>query len=329
VDLILHIGAEKTGTTSIQASLYKNREALGGLGYHVANFLGEPNHKELAAYAQGPKSNDVSMTSISDRYSEKNFSEFEDSLKFKIEEFVEKRKCGTMIVSSEDLQRVPAKSLVGIKKLFSPFVDAIKIIFFVRRQDLLAVSRHTHMVRNGGYREAVFPESIGEARKFYGYEFIVNSWISAFGDPQVVIVPYGKCSVNEGKDSVLLFYEACGISFDTLEKVEIKNKSFNRVGLKARQMLDFREHHFSKEGVDEILNIVDTSFSKDPMPVSMEKAKHFYNIFLEANNRLANKYLNQANLFDDDFSMYLQKREYLSVEEELILGLMGIFLECR
>ena len=104
MDLILHIGAEKTGTTSIQASLYKNYKVLRDLGFHVANFLGEPNHKELAAYAQGPNSKDASLTAIKNRYSETNFSEFEYRLKSKLEAFVKERKDGKIIVSSEDLQ---------------------------------------------------------------------------------------------------------------------------------------------------------------------------------------------------------------------------------
>lgn len=322
MDLILHIGAEKTGTTSIQASLYKNREALGVLGYHVANFLGEPNHKELAAYALGPKSNDVCMTSISDRYSEGNFSEFEDRLKFKIEEFVTNKKDGKIIVSSEDLQRVPAKSLIRIKSLFDPFVDSIKIIFFIRRQDLLAVSRYTHMAKNGRFDGAVFPESVDSARKFYGYEYIVNSWKSAFDDPEVVILPYGKCSLNEGEDSVFLFYAACGISVNTLENVEIKNRSVKRVVVKAGEILASRRGQLTKSSIDEILNIVDSCFPEDPMPVSMEEAKKFYRNFVEGNNRLAERYLGKSILFEEDFSMYRQGGEYLSTNDELILRLM-------
>ena len=277
MDLILHIGAEKTGTTSIQASLYKNHKVLRDLGIHVANFLGKPNHKALAAYAQGPNSKDASLTELKIRYSEANFSEFEYRLKSKLGAFVKERKDGKIIVSSEDLQRVPAHRITRIKSLFGPFVEKIKIIFFVRRQDLMAVSRYTHMVRVGGYDGAVFPKSIDRARKFYGYELVVNSWRAALGNAEVVIVPYGKCSVNSGKDSVFLFYEACGVPVDNLEKVESENKSAKRMVLKAEKILASGRCQLTKANVDEILNIVDYSFAEDPMPVSMEEAKSFYN----------------------------------------------------
>ena len=128
--------------------------------------------------------------------------------------------------------------------------------------------------------------------------------------------------MNEGKASVFLFYAACGISVNTLENVEIKNRSVKRVVLKAGEILASRRGQLTKSSIDEILNIVDSCFPEDPMPVSMEEAKNFYTNFVEGNNRLAERYLGKSILFEEDFSMYRQGSEYLSTNDELILGLM-------
>ena len=46
--IIVHIGAEKTGTTTIQELLYLNREALRGLGYAYLNSPGRSDSRNIA-----------------------------------------------------------------------------------------------------------------------------------------------------------------------------------------------------------------------------------------------------------------------------------------
>ena len=47
---ILHIGCEKTGTTSIQGALYKNIAALKRQGYFMLHTLGVTNNRTFPAY---------------------------------------------------------------------------------------------------------------------------------------------------------------------------------------------------------------------------------------------------------------------------------------
>ena len=48
---ILHIGTEKTGTTTLQVMLAGKRPALADLGYRYASAPGDISHTALAAYA--------------------------------------------------------------------------------------------------------------------------------------------------------------------------------------------------------------------------------------------------------------------------------------
>ncbi|MBE3829324.1 hypothetical protein HJ140_09590 [Vibrio parahaemolyticus] len=45
--LVLHIGTEKTGTTSIQSMLSQNRQRFKAQGFHVLECAGEENHRLL------------------------------------------------------------------------------------------------------------------------------------------------------------------------------------------------------------------------------------------------------------------------------------------
>ncbi len=46
----IHIGTEKTGSTSIQALLKENSAVLRERGYHVANIHCPTNHMDFVAY---------------------------------------------------------------------------------------------------------------------------------------------------------------------------------------------------------------------------------------------------------------------------------------
>lgn len=50
--IFLHIGAEKTGTSSVQRFFSRNREALKAAGYLYPASAGNENHMALAAAAQ-------------------------------------------------------------------------------------------------------------------------------------------------------------------------------------------------------------------------------------------------------------------------------------
>ena len=48
--LILHIGMEKTGTTSLQQWLFQNKILLSNNGFGISEILGEGNNRKLPSY---------------------------------------------------------------------------------------------------------------------------------------------------------------------------------------------------------------------------------------------------------------------------------------
>jgi len=52
--LVLHIGTEKTATSTLQEFLYQNRNILAGNGIALSDNLGVPNNQKLAAYCMPP-----------------------------------------------------------------------------------------------------------------------------------------------------------------------------------------------------------------------------------------------------------------------------------
>ena len=50
MNLALHIGTEKTGTTLLQEWLYHNLDALGSQGYFLSTKIGKPCNRDIVAY---------------------------------------------------------------------------------------------------------------------------------------------------------------------------------------------------------------------------------------------------------------------------------------
>ena len=78
--VIVHIGTEKTGTTSIQALLDRNREALSKHGFHVLRCAGKLNHRALPSFcARASRADDYLRNNAID--SDEKRESFRENLK--------------------------------------------------------------------------------------------------------------------------------------------------------------------------------------------------------------------------------------------------------
>ena len=55
---ILHIGNEKTGTTTLQKVLYKNKSVFSRHGIYLTENFGKPNNRLFAAYFERARRTD-------------------------------------------------------------------------------------------------------------------------------------------------------------------------------------------------------------------------------------------------------------------------------
>ncbi|MFO7534656.1 MAG: hypothetical protein R6X19_03065 [Kiritimatiellia bacterium] len=127
--LYIHIGHPKTGTTSIQTFLLENRDALRAEGILV------PRAGVLEGAHHGLSRNWYAIRSREDR------SEIEiQSLRRE----AEAAPCPVVVLSSEAfIQEQPAR----FASLFSPSCEVF-IIYYIRRQDLVAESDYAQRVRS-------------------------------------------------------------------------------------------------------------------------------------------------------------------------------------
>lgn len=149
--LVLHVGTEKTGTTSIQATLAQNRENLARAGFMFPTTPRPQNHTHLVAACldDGVCDNIKAHVLAWSKCDEKTFrNRFRNKLEA---ELVSRPDWHTLLISSELIHsRLTQPS--EIERLFAflrVFVDDVVVILFIRRQDKLALSRFSSALRAG------------------------------------------------------------------------------------------------------------------------------------------------------------------------------------
>ena len=197
---ILHIGTEKTGSTSIQAMLANNRDALRHAGYFFPETLcqtrdiSDGNHRHIAAIAMRDDAFDHDLRGqwgIKDAESLESYRLSQAKLFDK--EIVESAgDCSRLLLSNEHCHSrlLTVQEVARVKELLEPYCDEFKIVVYLRPQFELALSQYGMMVLNGFYDiEAMpplpYPADYAKRRYtnelYFDYQKLLARWAEVFG----------------------------------------------------------------------------------------------------------------------------------------------------
>ena len=182
---IVHIGTEKTGTTSIQRYLYQNRAKLKGAGFYFLQSAGKRNNQALPAYCLDENRPD-------DYFRNQRIQTLKQRQEFKrlfIKAFDSEirglpRHVTTVIMSSEHFHsRIRTEAeLDNLSELLTPYFDEIKIVCYLREQATTCRSYYSTHLKSGGTDS--FSEFLGRCRPenvYFNYHEMLANWERGFG----------------------------------------------------------------------------------------------------------------------------------------------------
>lgn len=230
--LFIHIGCEKTGTTSIQRSLTANRTELDTLGIiYPALGLHKYAQINLAAAVQSWQNNSSKNTEY---YPQKDLNadhEWDQLISICLSNTNK-----DVVISAEHFSsRLFDKGIEFIHQKLQAIREYfdVKIIVYLRRQDLFLESSYSTFIKAGGFLSFdEFYQQHLNAENRYNFEILLGKWSQTFGINNLLIVDYEK----ENFTGALLasFYQLIGISVDNLRIEKDKsNPSW------SKEMLEF------------------------------------------------------------------------------------------
>jgi hypothetical protein len=327
----LHIGLEKTGTTSIQDFLDLNAARFAKDGVFIPRSLGWKNHKKLAAYSFEAGSNDIAVTSNGIGPEEGDMAAFREGLETAFDEDFETssaRKLG--IISSEDLSRLFKPSEVRRAVDFvRRYCDELKVVVFMRRQDLLASSRHYSLVLGGGNPTRVLPGANEPGQRYYDYHATMMPWIETVGVQNVLLQRFPENSAKEKFDSVSVFADLLGLKLTkAYKRGDHQHISYDAVNQILIQTYTGISGGYDPEGITRLMAQIapynDKTLAHIP---SAGQAQNFYEQFAAGNAALLEALGAPEQAFSNDFSMYQAQNMRQEFQQLAIRRLLRLLTE--
>lgn len=322
---IIHVGTEKTGTTSIQESLSLNRKILAKKGFLFPSSFGEKNHVKLAVCA----SREERKIPFFERVvlsNGGNKEKFESECLSKFAREVKGSKCNTLLISNEHLhgQLHSLDSKKRLRSIFEGLCDRIQVVIYLRRQDSLAVSLFTTRLLAGDTDcENILPKKIDARNLRFDYYRSISDYVEVFGRENIVVRLYDKKSFFD-QELISDFYHVIGLEdVSQLVPVPKENTSLNSLAqeylaLFNREVPKFIDGKLNPAYGD-IQAILRRNFSGRGRLPSRESAFHFFSLFQAGNERIRELFFpERKTLFEEDFSNYPEESTPFASKEELV-----------
>jgi len=310
---ILQIGTEKTGSTTLQTFLAANRVRLAERGYRYPRFCGEFNHTGLAAYAMdadreeplrhpfgghGPET----VRGMRESLHAKAELELSDGMNA----ILCNEHCHSRLVSRTEVER--------LRDFLGGFFDEIRISVYLRRQDQMALSLYSTVLKSGGTPETLLPRPSADD-PYYNYDRFLSLWEEVFGPENVKVRLFERAALTGGS-IVQDFLTAWSLGSAT-DYVAVADQN-GSIAAEAQDFLRAINPHLSLPGKapdDRLRGPVITALERlfpgrGPRP-ARDCARAFYDVFRASNAAVAERHFPGRNtLFDENFDVYPEHADH-------------------
>jgi hypothetical protein len=333
--LIMHIGTEKTGTTSIQNFLYSNELILASSGIGLLHSAGKPNNSLFYQYA-GPRRelNNVIKRQLSEDSSDDWRSYFENLINTEIKAL--SSHIHTVVISSEHLSShlISPEKIQKLADLFIDSFDQFLIVAYFRRQDRFVVSRHSTSVKAGSHRKFSFPIAGQSGFLICDYYTQLTMWATVFGVNSIRPRIFDREKFRE-RDLLADFSSVCG--FYPLLQTMFRPVQLN-TSLSASALHLMREVNVAFKSVEKhsdpklrqlrksVLEQISKNYEGQPSLPMRSEAQGFFNLFSKSNDDLAQQWFSGEQIFNHRFDDYPVEPQPVNIPSDAISKIIEILL---
>jgi hypothetical protein len=249
LDLVLHIGSGKTGTSSIQEFLHRNRERLGDLGLLYPRVPGLRRHVRLGLFIRSDE--DLEMQASWQRQKQSTGEEFREDFRRDFLEEIERSGTSRVLLSDEALYGAPVDALRRLRTFIAPIARASRVVVYLRRQDDHLSSRYQQVVKIGEVRRFAERTEQMDFGATYDYHTRLNTWRRLVEPTEFVIRRFERGAFTDGS-LYQDFLDAAGVDVraSELEQVGSRNESLDAEAVEFLRILNIYrvEHEGARPG---------------------------------------------------------------------------------
>lgn len=305
-DIVLHIGTEKTGTTSIQDALHSQAASLAARGFGVPRSVGYPNHTGLAMAAAEPDW----VTDLSAPYPTEHLA---DALAAEVATMP--AGIHTLVLSNEHCHsRLPdVASVQRLHRMLAPLAETVRVVVYLRRQPELAISRMSTLFRHGATISQALPPP-GHDEFFYDYAALLDRWTEVFGRAAIDARLYTEAQQLDG-GVVADFFHRLGVPPPV--QTRTLNPSLDQV---AQEILRIANSAGLSLPPGLLEKLEERHRGAGATPTRSEVAA-WLSYYATSNERVrASWFPERESLFDDDMSFYPETKPPAPTADELVLA---------
>lgn len=236
VDVVLHIGSGKTGTTTVQQYLRRHPEQLAGLGVLYPRSPGRLRHTKLGLAVLPDAALAHSRDWLGGDFPPPDV--FRRRFRRRLRREIEQSGASRVLFSDEGLFAVSEAAVGNLREMLDGFIRSVRVIVYLRRQDDHLVSRYQQVVKMG----EVAPLSTWATKDFtrtYDYYSRLTIWQRALRPDQLVVRPFERDRFVGG--SLLSdFSDAAGLrlALDPHVPPPERNVSLGAAGVEVLRLLN-------------------------------------------------------------------------------------------
>ena len=332
---IIHIGTCKTGTTTIQHFLRRNRESLKEQGVFIP-LIHQGTHPD-AQHALGAatylpdtwESNPLFLFRGHCHYTnlvgnvctslEKGLMPQDQNKLWEAYCHEIKANCNKddlVIFSTETLSFFLENEIERVKELMTSLFDDISIIIYLRCQPEFLISFYQTYTKNGGTWSIDDYLNMPEDWSVLAYDKMVMRW-SIFGKDKIKIRIFDRQMFHEN-DLLSDFAATAGFTWMGLEQVKNQNVTkLDSAEIEVIRLLNFHIPALLDSGRNNpehsyfVRNILCSKKDREKREVayhlSQNEARQILKKYRKGNDWIAQEYLGKERLFDEELSTYPEK----------------------
>lgn len=210
--LVLHIGTEKTGTTTIQHFLRLNRSVLSRCSILVPGFLGHANHFAFPFLAYNPDRGDDVVFRVAPGLSGEGLAHRREELLEKLAKKVARSGSRCWIVSSEHLSSrlMSDGEILRLREIIDEHFSAVKVIVYLRDPLSAYISSWSTALKCGSVELSLSGPGVGYADRLADHRSLLQRWSRVFDRSEIDVRLYDRRRLLNGS-IIDDFCESAGI----------------------------------------------------------------------------------------------------------------------